>query len=566
LQIVNSSFQVVLLKSSARPSAVFYLCAYLLAAAIGLAVMVSAHSWYAGFSGADEPSHFLNGYFISHYIKSHLGSNPLAFATEYYVHYPKISIGNWPPGYYGVLALFFLVIPATYPWIFTLNVLLASLSCIGVAMLLRRLAGPGLALSGVVVYMCMPLVMEGQILFMVDQPLVACLLAAVIAWIAYVERQTWSRVFGFAALVALAILVKGNGWLAVLVPVWHMALTGRWRLMLSVKLWVAAGCAALAVVPWYVITAKIAAGGWSYQPGLPYAWLALRVNLGFLVANLSLPGTGLALFAIVAEWRARKVDPVRWNVVAGLLALLLATLVFQSIVPVDVVDRYVAPALPGMVVLALLGAWRLLTTTPATIASQYGKLGRGAAGAVMFACMLAPGVLHLAQRPPKSDVGAQAVAALIAPGAATNVTVVDGSAGYEGAMIATAAVNDPNLRGYIVRSSKILADSNYMGSSYSLKFAGTAGVLAELARLGVQNVVLVRARDLPTFPHSAQLLAALSQPGSGYHLRARITHNGRAGSTDVYQADTALVPNIALIRSMGLPSKVPLADQSSPGA
>jgi hypothetical protein len=163
-------------------------------------------------------------------------------------------------------------------------------------------------------------------------------------------------------------------------------------------------------------------------------------------------------------------------------------------------------------------------------------------------------------------VGAQAVAALIAPGAATNVTVVDGSAGYEGAMIATAAVNDPNLCGYIVRSSKILADSNYMGSSYSLKFAGTAGVLAELARLGVQNVVLVRARDLPTFPHSAQLLAALSQPGSGYHLRARITHNGRAGSTDVYQADTALVPNIALIRSMGLPSKVPLADQSSPGA
>jgi hypothetical protein len=531
-----------------------------------MTVMVSAHSWYAGFSGADEPSHFLNGYFISNYIKWHLGSNPLAFATEYYVHYPKISIGNWPPGYYGILSLFFLVIPATYPWVFTLNVLLASLTSIGVAALLRRLAGPGVALAGVVVYMCMPLVMEGQILFMVDQPLVACLLAAVMAWIAYTECQTWLRVFGFAALLALAILVKGNGWLAVLVPVWHVALTGRWRLLLSVKLCVAAGCTALVVVPWYVITAKIAAGGWSYQPGLPYAWLALRVNVGFLAANLSLPGTALALFAIVAEWRVRKDDPVRWNVIVGLLALVLATLVFQSIVPVDVVDRYVAPALPAMVTLALLGAWRLLTSAFATTASRYGKFRCGAAGAVLFVCMLTPGALHLAHRLPKSDVGAQVAAALIAPGAATNLTVVDGSAGYEGAIIAAAAVNDPDLNGYIVRSSKILADSNYMGSNYSLKFAGNAGVLAELARLGVQNVVLVRARDLPAFPHSAQLLAALSQPGSGYHLRARVEHNGRAGSTDVYQADAVLVPNISLVRSMGLPSKAPLAVQSSPGA
>jgi hypothetical protein len=48
-------------------------------------------------------------------------------------------------------------------------------------------------------------------------------------------------------------------------------------------------------------------------------------------------------------------------------------------------------------------------------------------------------------------------------------------------------------------------------------------------------------------------------------LRERIAHRGRAGSTDIYQADTAVTPNIAAVRSMGLPAKAaPLT--SSPGA
>jgi hypothetical protein len=411
--------------------------------------------------------------------------------------------------------------------------------------------------------MVTPLVTEGQIMFMVDQPLAACLIAATATWIAYAERQTCVRAIGFAALAALAVLIKGNGWIAALIPVFHIVLTGRWRLLLSVRLMVAAVLGALAVVPWYLLTAKIAAGGFNYQAGLPYAWQALSTNLVFLANNLTVPGVALALFASVAEWRARRADTVRWNIVAGLIALILATLALQSLIPVDIVDRYMAPALPATVALALLGLWRLLAVVRAT---SPGRLRVAyAAGAILFLGMLAPGVQHIATRLPKSDVGAPAAAALIAPGDTPSVTVVDGSAGYEGAMIAAAAVSDPHLRGYMVRSSKILADSNFMGTSYSLKFAGSAGVLAELARLGVQNVVLVRARDLPAFPHSGQLLAALTQPGSGYHLRARIAHRGRAGSTDIYQADTVRVPNIALVRSLGMPAKTPLTNQPSPG-
>jgi hypothetical protein len=538
----------------------FLLLAYLMAVAIGMAAMSSSHAYWAGFSGADEPSHFLNGYFISSYLKGHFGANPLAFATDYYVHYPKISIGHWPPAYYALLGALFLVIPATYPWIFSLNVLVASLPAVGIAAALTRLSGRRAALAGVGVYMVTPLAAEGQIMFMVDQPLATCLLAATATWTAYAQRQTWVRAIGFAALAALAVLIKGNGWVVVLVPVFHLALTNRWRLLLSLKLTVAAILGALAVVPWYLVTAKIAADGFNYQAGFPYAWRALTANVGFLVNNISYLGVALAIFAVVAEYRVRKADQARWNIVAGLVALVLATLTLQSIVPVDIVDRYMAPALPAVVVLALAGAWRLLSRSPATIRPRW----RVAAGAMLAVVMVLPGVLHLAQRLPKSDIGAPAATALIASGPAPSITVVDGAAGYEGAMIAAAAVHDPQLRSFMVRSSKMLAESNFMGSLYTLKFAGNAGVLAELARLGVKNVVLVRAHDLPAYPHSVQLLAALSQPGSGYHLLARIAHRGRAGSTDIYQADTVPTPNIAAVRSMGLPAKAaPLS--SSPG-
>lgn len=534
---------------------VFLVCTYLVAVTLGMIAMVSAHAYFAGFSGADEPSHFLNSYFISSYLKGHLGANPLAYATDYYVHYPKISIGHWPPAYYGLLGLVFLVIPTSYPWVFALNVLIASLPALGVAALLKRLSGRTVALAGVAIYMLTPLVAEGQIMFMVDQPLAACLLAAAAVWMAYAVRQTWVRAIGFAALAALAVLIKGNGWIAVLIPVFHMALTKKWRLLLSLKIVVAAALGALVVVPWYLVTANIAADGFNYQAGLPYAWQALRANMGFLANNISLPGMVLVLFAVVTEWRVRKAEPARWNVIAGLLSLILATLVLQSIVPVDIVDRYMAPALPSMVVLAMLGAWRLAHLPgPARIAAV-----------VLPFCMVVPGLLHLAQRLPKADVGAEAAAAMVNASAAPVVTVVDGVASYEGSVIAAGAVQDPQLHHYMVRSSKILAVSNFMGSHYSLQFAGSAGVLAELARLGVQNVVLVRARDLPAYPHSLQLLAALNQPGSGYHLQKSIAHRGRAGTTDIYQADTVLTPNIAAVRSMGLPAKAaPLT--SSPGA
>lgn len=528
------------------------LFAYLLMVAIGVVAMMKVKAYSAGFSGADEPSHFLNGYFISSYLKSHFGSNPMAFATDFYIHYPKISIGHWPPAYYGLLSMIFLVAPATYTSAFILNVLVASLPAIGVAAALGRLCGRQAALAGVILYALTPLALEGQVMFMVDQPLAAALVAATAIWIAYVDKPTWGRALAFAAMSALAVLIKGNGWVALFIPLYQVALSGTWRKLVSVKLFVAAALGALLVVPWYLVTSKIAADGFNYQAGPAYAMKALGANLMFFVDNISWLGVALALYAIVAEFRARAVSPLRWTIVSSITSLILATLTLQSLVPVDIVDRYMAPALPAMVVLAIIGALRLLDLFPAMKSGGWRMLG----WAVLTVPMAWAGVNHLLERQPKADVSALQVARQLAPTTRPGITVVDGSSGYEGAFIAAMAVNDPGLQSYVVRASKLLADSNFMGSVYTLKFHDSQQVLAELHRLGVQNVVVIRAGDEAAFPHSEQLRQAVAAAGSGYRLSEQVPHQHRSGVTEVYEALTPATPNIAAVRSMGLPAKV----------
>jgi len=59
--------------------------------------------WGAGayrseFSGyPDEPAHYVSGLMVRDYLMAGLPRNPLAFAENYYLHYPKVAIGMWGP-------------------------------------------------------------------------------------------------------------------------------------------------------------------------------------------------------------------------------------------------------------------------------------------------------------------------------------------------------------------------------------------------------------------------------------------------------------------------------------
>jgi hypothetical protein len=521
------------------------LAGYAAALAIGAFFLLFSGAWSAGFSGADEPAHFLNSWFVSLYGREALGQNPMAYATEFYLHYPKISIGHWPPAYYALVSPIFFLLPATPKVALALNLFVSALPGAGVAWLLSRLGARGLAVAGAILWAIAPLALEGQAFFMLDQPLTACATGATILWILYAERRTWLRILVFAALAAGAILIKGNGWLVGLVPVFHILLTGRWDLVRLVKSWVGGGLALGIVIPWYVLTAGIAADGFNYQPGIAYALEALGVNLRALWDNLTPIGLGLALFGLWAETRNRHADPRRWSIVAACLSLLLATLFLQSAIPADLDPRYVDPALPGLVVLAMLGFGHLL--------NRLGAPARKPIALLLAVVLAAPGASHIATREGKADLRLEEAAALARP---AEVWLIDGGSGAEGAYIAALAVRDPKLQGYSVRASKLLADSDFMGHAYRLKFATPEAAAAELRRFGFAGVVIVQRYGMEAFPHTAQLRAALGRSGSAYRIVATLPHRGRAGTTWVYRREgAAAVPDIAAIRALGVPDK-----------
>ena len=77
-----------------------------------LAVTVLEAVGYRGvdFWWPDSPRHAMGGALVRDFLAREPFSDPLEFAERYYIRYPAISVGLYPPGFYliegGMLALF----------------------------------------------------------------------------------------------------------------------------------------------------------------------------------------------------------------------------------------------------------------------------------------------------------------------------------------------------------------------------------------------------------------------------------------------------------------------------
>jgi hypothetical protein len=526
------------------------LAGYLIGILAGVISLLRTHAYTAGFSGADEPAHFLNTYFISIYLKSHLGTNPLAFASDFYIHYPKISIGHWPPAYYALLSPLFLFFNATVQNALIINLVISALPAVLVAVALTYLVGARTALLGTFVYAFAPIVLEGYAYFMLDQALATCCVAGALAWYLYASQPGWARSFLFAGLCAFGILLKGNGWLIVLVPIYHIILTSNYRLLKNLNLYAGAIAALVLVVPWYWLTASISADGFNYQPGLAYALRALKSNLGFMSMNVGPASFVMATFAIFVEFKNRALAPARWSAISVCISLILATLTLQSAVPVDIVDRYLAPALPPFLILVFVGFSHCFN-----LFSNFGQSISGKVFLFIFTVSLIfPGFMHLANRHSKPDYRMADISNLYEKSSFNSAWIIDGTSNAEGSFIAAMAIKDPSLQNYALRASKLFSDSNFMGSSYKLKFHDDSELVGELKRMGVKYVVVAQGEEKP-FPHSIQLMNALSSSTSTFKKIASFKHNRSNGVTDLYESSENVIPNVKAIRQSGIPAK-----------
>ena len=68
-------------------------------------------SEFAGYP--DEGAHYVTGLMVHDYIVGGRLAPLEKFAKNYYLHYPKVSIGHWPPLFYVAQAVWTLVFPAS---------------------------------------------------------------------------------------------------------------------------------------------------------------------------------------------------------------------------------------------------------------------------------------------------------------------------------------------------------------------------------------------------------------------------------------------------------------------
>ena len=483
------------------------------------------------FLDPDESAHYVNTLFIADWLRAGCPS-PMPFAKDFYAHFPKLSIGHWPPGWYALLAPLFAMIRLSPFGAAILSAFVAGLPALTIVWALDRMCARRWGIVAAFCYLLLPLVANEARFFRIDQPIALIAGLSAIAWFRATDRPGLWRYLLFGALAAFATLTKGNGALTVLIPALDMLMAGRWRQLRDWRLWVAAAATLIVVAPWYYVSFKISAGGFNYAPGPAYAWLSLKTDWAAIVATLGLPGVIACILGAALGFHDATLRPVTRLAVA----VVLGTLIFQAAIPVALEDRYVLPAIPWLIVLGMVGIVARFRIRQVT------ALVPG----LLLGWALVPAISALATRPPKPDIGAPVIARWM--GHAPGIWLIDGRAGGEGAMIAEAAYIDGGRRAiWTARASQWLSTSDFMGRGYALSVHSPAEARAVLDRLGVRGVVSIAEKGRLAYPHSALLRGAIRLPGFGTEDDQPFP--GGAGSSIIAMRDAPVASHPDLLTS-----------------
>ncbi len=442
----------------------------------------------------DEPAHAVTSLMVRDYLAGGFWQNPASFAKRYYADFPKVALGHYPPGYYllGGLALLIWPQPIT---LIVLQALLAFALGVLIWRLGRHLVSEAGAIAAASMVMLLPLVAKIQSHAMADLLLVVLVGLSSAAWVSFLQSPSTVSALAFGGLAAAAILTKGSALMLGAVPAFSLLLLRRWALLKNWRWWLAGLPVALLAFPWMLFTAKITREGMvdstlsaflsQAVPAYFQEWLESH---GLLLMAFAFIGI-LALIIRALRQHLSEAEAVLLSLLAGGAAILL-------LVPAGITSRYLAPLVPALAILAVMGAEmllpRLMHFMPAIDQPLAIRIGLPL---MVMAGLAKPWMNYW----PKAVHGfSQAVTqalpdiAQAKPSAQAHWLVSSDPRG-EGAIIAEAAFRLPArapspLR--IHRASKELSVSDWMGRGYQMADRNEAELLARLDELHISTVFL----------------------------------------------------------------------------
>ncbi|MCB9888994.1 MAG: glycosyltransferase family 39 protein [Planctomycetes bacterium] len=457
------------------------------AALLALALVLSHASGAATSdlcSADDEPAHVVTGLMVRDYLASSLG-DPLEFAKQFYLHYPKVALGNWPPVFYLVQAAWTLCCGTSALALLALMSLLAATTAGAIAWLTGRRVGWVIGVCTGVWFLLLPAVQASAAAVMAEVPLALLCLLATHRFGRFLDRGLRRDALGFAALATLAILTKGNGLALAMVPPFAIAIRRQWGVLRRGALWAPAALVALLCAPWYSVSLPISASAWDSgsTPSLRYAARAAEFYLEGAVDLGGVVLVSLAALGLVARMRHRP-D----GVCAAMAAWLAALGVFHLAIPSSIETRHLVLGAPAVLLFAAAGLHALAKQVSAAwIAPTLAPL------ALLLFLVDRFEVHHKAFR------GFADTARQIAtdPALAGLPVLVVSDATGEGAFIAGMALAEARPGHIVLRGSKVLATSSWCGEGYTPRFHSDADCAQFLRDLSVGAVVV----DLSTRRH-----------------------------------------------------------------
>jgi hypothetical protein len=431
-------------------------------------------------SDEDEPAHVVSSLAVHDYLVSGFPHNPVAFGERYYVHYPKVAIGHWPPLFYTFEAGWMLVFGRSRVALEAAVGMCAAALLLSVFFWVRRGAGTAAATVSALALLTPKFVQNAIIQVSPDIVLALLCFWAAVFMGEYLDRKRRRDGILFILCSATAIGVHGRGAALILLP-FAVTLFGSFR-------WTRFRVAALLVCLAIVIGVPILLSqAWPFQASqvLSLAILYPR-RLG---ATMSWPMAALAVLGAVVAIRTPG-EPRRW---LAMPSLIISGWVFHSLVNAGFTDHYLISAAPAAAALSGRGFWFCMDTRRSAFARA--TLAAAVCGFLIWTA------LPLAR---KRDLGYHRMS-----GGIGHVDLIAGSALHEGAFIAEMALRDKGLSHFVVRGYKVLASASWLGSDYQLRYSTPAQVLACLDQMRVETVLIEQASRLP---HVVLLLDALRSP------------------------------------------------------
>jgi hypothetical protein len=447
------------------------------------------HSWNGENNlESDAPAHYVSGLMVYDYVRLGFPVAPIEFAEVFYAHYPKVAIGHWPPVFYILQAGWMSIFGDSMHSDLLFMAFLTALFATTLGVVARReFRSEKAAIFSALLLLCIPVVQwcGGNVL--ADIPVALFSFWAVLCWAHYLDSGRIRFAVAFSAIATLAILTKGNGYAAVLVPPITILLARRFELLKNVRLWLAGAPIALSLL-WMLFTWKLLGPTMQDKLGMAFFTKALFSYTVYLIKAVGIPISLLAVLGVITlifELRKRTIRGF-W---LSMLALPIAEIFFHSVIPAGIDPRYVIVVIPCIVLFMMRGAVEVvsrLSFIPLPFARRAEALG------VLIAVIFAFNVFAL---PPERPTGfAQAAAFLTSHREFANaVILVSSDGGGEGPFIARMAELDhARLNHIVIRASHALADSSWNGGGYRLLLHSPAEVSDYLQRVPIGVVVIDR--------------------------------------------------------------------------